>query len=105
MGMTILIRKARDANYPANLGPITLTSVIYRIINGNIAQHMISNGNRSVRRDLFSISQKGFVPRVNGCGEYIAVSNMAINRAMTTRKVVFILAYDMHDAFGSFSHV
>jgi hypothetical protein len=54
---------------------------------------------------LLSLSQKGFVPRVNGCGEHIAVANMVINRAMTTRKVLYMLALDMLDAFGSVSHV
>jgi hypothetical protein len=66
---------------------------------------MMSNENRSVRRGLLSLSQKGFVPRVNGCGEHIAVANMAINRAVTTRKVLYMLALDMRDAFGSVSHV
>jgi hypothetical protein len=40
---------------------------------------MMSMENRSVRRGLLSISQKEFVPRVNGCGEHIAVANIAIN--------------------------
>jgi hypothetical protein len=66
---------------------------------------MMSNENRSVRRGLLSLSQKGFVPRVNGCGEHIAGANMSINRAMTTRKVLYMLALDMRDAFGSVSHV
>jgi hypothetical protein len=66
---------------------------------------MMSNENRSVRRGLLSLSQKGFVPKVNGCGEHIAVANMAINRAMTARKVVYMLALNIRDAFGSVSHV
>jgi hypothetical protein len=76
MGKTILIHKAGDPNDPGNWRPITLTSVIYRIIVGRIAQVMISNENRAIRRGLLSLSQKGFVPRVNGCGEHIAVANM-----------------------------
>jgi hypothetical protein len=105
MGKTILIYKTGDVNDPGNWRPITLTSVIYRIIFGRIAQVMMSMENRSVRRGLLSISQKGFVPRVNGCGEHIAVANMAINRAMTTHQTLFMLALDMRDAFGSVSHV
>jgi hypothetical protein len=61
--------------------------------------------NRSVRRGFLSISQIGFVPRVNGCSEHIAVANMAINSSMTTHQTLFILALDMCDAFGSISHV
>jgi hypothetical protein len=72
---------------------------------GKIAEVMMSNENRSVRRALLSLFQKGFVPRVNGCGEFIAVANMAINRAMTTRKILYMLVLDIRDAFGSVSHV
>jgi hypothetical protein len=105
MGKTILIHKVGDPNDPGNWRPITLTSVIYKIIFGRIAQVMMSNENRSIRRGLLSLSQKGFVPNVNGCGEHIAVANMAINRVMTTRKVLYMLALDMRDALGSVSHV
>jgi hypothetical protein len=78
MDKTIFIHKAGDPNDPGNWRPITLTSVIYRIIFGRIAQVMMSNENRSVRRGLLSLSQKDFVPKVNGCGKHIAVANMAI---------------------------
>jgi hypothetical protein len=61
---------------------INLTSVIYGRILRRIAQVMMANENRSVRRNLLSLSQKCFVPRVNGCEEHIAIWNMTINRAM-----------------------
>jgi hypothetical protein len=66
---------------------------------------MISNENRPVRSGLLSLSHKEFVPMVNGCGEHIAIANMTINLAMTTQKVLYVLALDMGDAFGSISHV
>jgi ribosomal protein S8E len=50
------------------------------------------------------MSQKGFVPRINGCGEHMAIAKMAINRAMTTGKTLWMMALDMKDANGSVSH-
>jgi hypothetical protein len=50
------------------------------------------------------MAQKGFVPRINGCGEHVAMANMAINRAMTTGNILYMMALDMKDAFGSVSH-
>jgi hypothetical protein len=51
------------------------------------------------------MSQKGFVPHLNGCGEHIAVANMIIYRAITTHETLFMLALDMPDSFGSVSHI
>jgi hypothetical protein len=104
LGKTILIFKAGDPNDPRNWRPITLTSVIYRIIFGRISQSILQFENRSIKRSLLSMSQKGIIPRVNGCGEHISLFNMAINRAMTERRTLYILALDMRDAFGSVSH-
>jgi hypothetical protein len=56
------------------------------------------------KRTILSLVQKGFVPRINGCGEHIAVANIAINRAMTTGKILDMMALDMKDPFGSVSH-
>jgi hypothetical protein len=105
MGKTISIHKAGTVNDTGNWRLITFTSVINRIIFGRIAQVMMSNEKVSVRKGLLSLSQKGFIPRVNGCGEHIAVANMAICRAMSSRKILYLLALDMHDSFGSVSHV
>jgi hypothetical protein len=104
LGKTILIFKAGDPNDPGNWRPSTLTSVVYRIIFGRISQSLLQFENRSIKRSILSMSQKGFVPRVNGCGEHISLANMAINRAMTERRTLYILALDMRDAFGSVSH-
>jgi hypothetical protein len=104
LGKTILIYKAGDPNDPGNWRPITLTSVVYRIIFGRISQSLLQFENRSIKRSILSMSQKGFVPRVNGCGEHIFLANMAINRAMTEHRTLYILALDMRDAFESVSH-
>jgi hypothetical protein len=39
---------------------------------------MMANEQGSVMGCLLSMSQKKFVPKVNGCGEHIVVANMAI---------------------------
>jgi hypothetical protein len=56
------------------------------------------------KRTILSMAQKGFVPRINGCGEHVAIANMAINRAMTSGNILYMMALDMKDAFGSVSH-
>jgi hypothetical protein len=38
VGKTILLHKTGDAENPANYRPITLTSILYRIIFGRISQ-------------------------------------------------------------------
>jgi hypothetical protein len=48
----------------------------------------IYHENRSVRRGLLSKFQKEFVPRINDCGEHKAAADMAINPAMTIKKVL-----------------
>jgi hypothetical protein len=80
MMKALLIHRAGDENDPGNFRLIVLISVIYRNIFGIIAQVMISNENRSVRKELLSLFQKGFVPRVNGCGELVASANWQSNQ-------------------------
>jgi hypothetical protein len=92
MGQTILPHKVGDVNDLGNWRPIILSFGIYRIIFGRTEKFMISNKNRSVRRGFISLSQKYFVPRVNGCGKHLGVANMLINRAMTTHNIFYVLA-------------
>jgi hypothetical protein len=102
-GKTILIFKGGEANNPGNWRPITLTSILYRIIFGRISQAIMDFESRP-KRTILSMAQKGFVPRINGCGEHVAMANMAINRAMTSGNILYMMALDMKDAFGSVSH-
>jgi hypothetical protein len=46
---------------------ITLTSIIYRIIFGRIAQVMVAFENISIWPHILLLSQKGFALRVDGC--------------------------------------
>jgi hypothetical protein len=102
-GKTILIFKGGDPANAGNWRPIILTSIIYRIVFGRLSQVIMDFESRP-KRTILSMAQKGFIPRINGCGEHIAVANMAINRAMTTGKILYMMALDMKDAFGSVSH-
>jgi hypothetical protein len=51
------------------------------------------------------MSQKKFVPKVNGCGEHIVVANMAIKWALSIKKGLYIRALNIRNSFGSVSHV
>jgi hypothetical protein len=92
VGKTILLHKAGDAENPANYRPITLTSILYRIIFGRISQEMMGFEDREKGKSVFSLQQKGFVPRISGCGQHTYMANMAINRAMSERRELYIIA-------------
>jgi hypothetical protein len=66
---------------------------------------MRSYKNRSLRFGIFSLSQKGFIPRVNSCGEHSAIENISPNRAIKAHKMLDIFALDMRDYFGSVSNI
>jgi hypothetical protein len=61
--------------------------------------------NRTIKRSLLSMSQQGFIPPINGYGEHISLANMPIIRALTEHRILYFLALDMRDAFGSVSHM
>jgi hypothetical protein len=41
------------------------------------------------------MSKERFIPRINVCDEHIAVANMAVNRAMPSKKTLYMLVLDM----------
>jgi hypothetical protein len=65
---TILIYKGGDKQNPSNWRPITITSVIYRLIFCRIAQslHAIHVEGKV---DICDPDQKGFIPNKAGCME------------------------------------
>jgi hypothetical protein len=71
-GKTILIFKGGEPSGPGNWRPITLTSIIYRIVFGRLSQVIMVFENRP-KRTILSMAQKVFVRRINVCGEHIAV--------------------------------
>jgi hypothetical protein len=48
--------------------------------------------------------QKEFFPRVNGRSEHIIGANIKINKIMTTKKTLKMLAIDMENTFRSVTH-
>jgi hypothetical protein len=53
---TILIYKGDEESNPGNWRPITLTSVIYRVIFGRISQVIMDMEDRPNKRTILSIS-------------------------------------------------
>jgi hypothetical protein len=72
-----------DQSDPANYHPITLTSILYRVIFGRISQAMMNFENRKIGKIVFCNQQKGFVPRISGCGQHTYIANKAINRTLS----------------------
>jgi hypothetical protein len=103
-GKTILLHKGGGEQDSANWSPITLTSILYRILFGRLTQEILLIMNPKIGDSLFDKAQKGFVPGVSGCTEHIAQANMAMNIANSNRRGLYILAIDLKDAFGSVSH-
>jgi hypothetical protein len=93
----------RRRNKPRNWRPVTLTTIIYRIMFGRLSQVIMDFESRP-NRTILSMAQKVLVPRIKGCGEHIAVANIAINRTIITEKILYMMALDMKNAFGSVSH-
>jgi hypothetical protein len=74
------------------------------IIFRRISKIIMDKEDGPMKGIILSISQKGFEPRVNGGGEHIAAANNAINRAISLRRTMYMLALDMRDLFCSVSH-
>jgi hypothetical protein len=100
---TILIYKEGERGHAGNWRPITVTSVLYRIIFCRIAQSL-HEAHELQRISMFDIEQKGFEPGRTGCVEHAAVANAIINDAVEKKKQLYLLALDLRDAFGSIPH-
>jgi hypothetical protein len=100
---TILIYKAGDRNDPGNWRPITITSILYRIMFCIIADalHVVHEENGI---NICDKEQKGFIPKRAGCIEHTAETNAIINDAVRKKTPLYILSLDLRDAFGSVPH-
>jgi hypothetical protein len=100
---TILIHKGSDRDNPGNWRPITITSVLYRVIFCRLAEdlHMV---HEEEGVNLCDREQKRFAPRRAGCVEHAAVVNTLINDAVQKKLHIYVLSLDLRDAFGSVPH-
>jgi hypothetical protein len=100
---TILIYKEGERSNPGNWRPITVTSVIYRVIFCRIAQ-ALHEAHEIQGKSMFDIEQKGFVPGRARCVEHAAIAKAIINDAVENKKQLYIVSLDLRDAFGSILH-
>jgi hypothetical protein len=86
---------------PGNWRPITLTSIIYRIMMCQISRFFQS---KKIFKSFVDDCQKGFKKNIEGCTEHAAVLNQLVAEAIGRNKPIYIAALDCRDAFGSVSH-
>jgi hypothetical protein len=98
---TILLYKKGDREDPGNWRPISLTSVLYRVIMARVTKALFKIHQRV---PLVSLNQKGFIPGISGCAEHAARANSIIHDAMIKERSIFVVALDLRDAFGSIPH-
>jgi hypothetical protein len=100
---TVLIFKGGDPNLIENWRPITITSVIYRVLFCRVSRALSQiyevNGNK-----VCDDAQKGFVNGRAGCQENIADANAIIEDAVRKKKKLYSMYFDLRDAFGSIPH-
>jgi hypothetical protein len=100
---TILIHKGNDRENTGNWRPITITSVLYRVIFCRLAE-ALHTVHEEEGINLCDKEQKRFVPRRAGCVEHAAVVNALINDAVQKKVPIYVLSLDLRDAFGSVLH-
>jgi hypothetical protein len=108
-GKIVMLPKPCDESEkdkPNNWRPITLTSILYRIIFGRIAEYFQSVHKKKTfdGNGLVSNEQKGFIKNINDCCEHSAKVIYLIADACARKKSLYLAALDCKDAFGSVSH-
>jgi hypothetical protein len=100
---TILLYKSGEEDDSRNWKPITITSILYRLVFCRIAQttHAIYELHGKLLCDR---GQKGFIPGKAGCVEHSVVSNAIICDAIKKKKSLFVASLDLRDAFGNVPH-
>jgi hypothetical protein len=98
---TILLPKPcpeSEKGEPGNWRPITLTSIIYRIIINQFSNFLQSKKNF---KQIVHPAQKVFKKNIEGCSEHAATLNFLIAHGIENKKGIFIATLDCRDAFGS----
>jgi hypothetical protein len=82
-GKVVMLPKPCDEtekDKPGNWRPITLTSILYRIVFGKIAEYFQFIHKRKTHdgNEIVCYEQKGFIKNINGCCEHSAKLNYLI---------------------------
>jgi hypothetical protein len=90
-----------EKDKPENWRPITLTSILYRVIMKQVSNFLQSKHNF---KEIVHPCQKGFKKDIEGSAEHAASLNYLIAHAAGKKKSIFIVTLDCRDAYGSVSH-
>ena len=102
-GVTTLIYKKGDRSAPKNWRPITLLSCVSKLYSGILDRRLHDYDKMLARRGLprlFSASQRGFRPGVDGCHLNTEVVKSRIEHWLQG----YITYVDFSNAFGSMDH-
>lgn len=97
----IFLYKKGALDDAGNWRPISLTSMVYRVITAHIAR-CVMRLHQSC--PFISPNQKGFVPGTNGCAEHASKLNELLMIANAEHRSIYVAAIDFKDAFGSVPH-
>ena len=100
MGNVRLLHKKGDTTRASNWRPICLQPTVYKLYTGLLAARLSGwlEGNGRLPP-----TQKGFRP-VNGCHENNFVSTSLLDQARRLHRPLYVVWYDLQDAFGSVPH-
>ena len=97
LGKTILIHKGGDENDIANFRPITIYSIIRRIIEKVLDRHLRSQIN-------LNCNQRGFVTGLPGCHINSILMNAVLQKAKNTQSDCTLMFLDISKAFDRIGH-
>ena len=98
--VTVLIYKKGDESIPTNWRPLALGQSVAKMYATLLSMRLRGVTEAS---KLLSRPQKGFRP-ISGCMEHIAVLRMAMENAKRHQQSIYMIFFDLRNAFGSVSH-
>ncbi|KAF1326966.1 reverse transcriptase, partial [Globisporangium splendens] len=93
----LIYKRKGERGNPSNWRPICLQQTVYKLYAGVLAVRFQRWMDANAR---FTFSQKGF-RSFNGCNEHNFVATSLYEQARRTRKKLFVVWYDLRNAFGS----
>jgi ribonuclease HI len=97
VGVVRLIHKKGSRSVPSNWRPICLQPTLYKVYASILARRFSS---WLEANDRLTPAQKGF-RAVNGCNEHNFISAMALDNARRRERALYMVWYDLENAFGS----